>query len=129
MKIISQTKKKPSSSLISDDDFEPKGQIAALNKVIAESDTKILQLQKQLQTATKEMQDTTEVLNKLTNERDLYRTQIIEAKHSLKELKSQLKQNSARCQDQQEQVLFLENLSSKKDQEVSLFLRLNCDYN
>lgn len=65
-----------------------------------------------------EMLETTNVLNKLSDERDENVSQINELKQLLKELKGQLKQNNSRCQEQQEQVVFLENLSAKKDKEV-----------
>ncbi|KAI4458205.1 centrosomal protein [Holotrichia oblita] len=122
LKLLKQDSVKSKCSSINDDNYEPTGQITALNKIISEREDKIHELQKQLEVGAAEMHETTTVLNKLYGERDANLLQISELKQLLKELKKQLKQNNSRCQEQQEQVVFLENLSAKKDKELKEFL-------
>ncbi|GJQ81526.1 hypothetical protein Trydic_g4888 [Trypoxylus dichotomus] len=122
LKTLTQDKTQSTASSISNDDFEPKGQIATLNKIISDRETSIHQLQRQLEKATREMQETTSVLNKLSDDRNTYLTQMNESKELLKELKGQLKQCNIRAQEQQDQVIFLENLLAKKDKDLKAFL-------
>lgn len=104
-----------SKSLSTEDDLVAKSQIGSLNKLLSEKENKILKLQKRLQVA---IEETTVISHKLSSEKSSNLAHVTELQQSLKEMKSQIQQNNARYERQQEQITFLENLSAKKDRDV-----------
>lgn len=99
----------------------------AVKKALSERDKQLLDLKTQLQVATKEMEQSTDVIKKLKQERDDNKRKIEELNTSLKELKKQLNGMHERCQNLQNDISFQETTIREKDAEVSI-TRYNLTY-
>lgn len=87
-----------------------------------------MEVQIQLQIATKEMEENTEILRTLKEERDRDASRVKELNQTVKNLKKQLKSVHERCQNLQEEVVYVEKTVASKDAEVQIVhykIRLN----
>ncbi|XP_017769408.1 PREDICTED: LOW QUALITY PROTEIN: centrosomal protein of 290 kDa-like [Nicrophorus vespilloides] len=101
---------------------EDRDQIQALSKVLGERERKIKDLQNQLETATKEMLETTEAIENIGKERTGHVRSLEKMNAFNKELKKQLKTTHNRCQELQEEVKYQENLAEMRDMDLKEFI-------
>lgn len=79
-----------------------------------------MEVQTQLQVATKEMEESTAVIKKLTSDKQQNNKRIGELEEALKELKKKLKAAHERCQNLQEEITYAEKDATAKDEEVRI---------
>lgn len=97
---------------------------------MCERESQIEMLQRQLQDATKEMEETTETLKRIALERDTFEKKIGQLSNLNTDLKKQLQTLNDRCQQLQEELTFLERSYQIKSKDVRKHLRLytNCHF-
>ncbi|XP_018571875.1 centrosomal protein of 290 kDa [Anoplophora glabripennis] len=106
-----------SLSSLPNDEIE-KSQVNALQRSLSEREKQLMEVQIQLQVATKEMEENTEILRNLKEERDKDVNKLKELYQTVKNLKKQLKAVHERCQNLQEEVTYAEKTSASKDAEL-----------
>ncbi|KAJ8934432.1 hypothetical protein NQ318_017133 [Aromia moschata] len=118
---VHQTSVNSSLSSLPKDDGDA-SHVNALQKILSEREEKLLEVQAQLQLATREMIESTEVLRRLKKERDEDAKKIKELNDNLDESRRQLKAVHGRCRALQEEVSFAEKTASTKDKELKEIL-------
>lgn len=116
---------KPNSSSSSSSISAPEynlSEIAILTKVLSEREEKIIELQEQLQTATKEMQESTRLIEKLTADRNAGSLKTKETFHLIKDLKKQLKTAYNRSQETQSNLTLAETIAKERESDVGAIL-------
>lgn len=117
-KLTTETKTPP--ALSSSTNKAPKAEYTAnLNKILCEREAQIEMLQKQLQGATKEMEETTDILNRISHEKGAFEKRAKQLGVLNADLKEQLKVLNERCQQLQDEIAFLEESYQIKDKDVS----------
>lgn len=114
-KLQAQQKAAPSSSA----SLEELPPAANLNEILCEKDAQIENLRRQLQDATKEMEETTSTLKRIAEEREKHEKAGAQLNGFNKDLKKQLKSAHERCKDLQDEVGFLEKGFAEKHSEVT----------
>lgn len=90
-----------------------------LNRILSERDAQIEMLQKQLQDATKEMEETTDTLKRIALEKDRHEKKINQLSELNVDLKKQLNSVNEKCQQLQDDVAYLEKCYQTKNKDVS----------
>lgn len=90
-----------------------------LNRILNERDAQIEMLQRQLLDATKEMEKTTDTLERIALERDTYERRVNQYNELNADLKKQLSNVNEKCQQLQDDVAFLEKGYQTKSKDVS----------
>jgi chromosome segregation ATPase len=91
-----------------------------LNKVLVERERQLLEVKTQLQEAVKEMEEATELIQKMKTDKNDDDRKIVDLLESTRELKKQLNVTHERCQDLQEELTCAEKLIEKKDNDVGV---------
>lgn len=116
---ISKTRSASSTSSIEEPlEFEY-AQVSALNKTLKDRESKILELQEQLITATNEINETTDVIQSLTIERNTDVIKLKEQESLIKELQNQIKSTISHWKDLEENISHLQKKCDSKDKDVS----------
>lgn len=98
-----------------------KSEINILTKIINEREEKILELQEQLQTATKDIEENTKTIENLMHIKNSTDTKIKELNLLVKDLKKQNKGTHNRCQEIQNNLKYAEKLIRENEENVSYF--------
>lgn len=115
----------PSTSSISSsiqEDYNKSETTNALTKMINERDEKILQLQEELQTATNDIRENTEMIESLVESKKKNEDKIENLALLIKDLKKQLKMAHARSKDLQNKLNLAEKLYVDQDEKVKHIL-------
>lgn len=112
-----------SSSTIISEQYDI-NQVNALTKVINEREEKIVELQEQLQTATKDIEENTKAIENLIHIKNINDGKIKELSVLIKDLKKQLKASHNRCQDIQSKLKYAEKLIKDQEGKVLIFILL-----
>lgn len=96
-----------------------KSEINVLTKVINEREEKILELQEQLQIATKDIEENTKVIENLMQIKTSNDSKIKELSLLVKDLKKQLKASHNRSQEIQNNLQYAEKLIKENEDNVS----------
>ncbi|KAH0821762.1 hypothetical protein GEV33_001029 [Tenebrio molitor] len=110
------------SSLSSLPQDKEQTQISTLNKVLVEREKQLLEVKTQLQEAVKEMEEATELIQKMKTDKNDDDRKIVDLLESTRELKKQLNVTHERCQDLQEELTCAEKLIEKKDNDIKEIL-------
>lgn len=101
------------------DDHE-RSHVNALTKVINERESQLLELQTQLQQATKDIEKNTELLKEMRVEKARCEEKMVQLEENVSEMRKQLKAAHERSQDLQDEVVFVEKIASSRETDVSL---------
>ncbi|KAJ8968110.1 hypothetical protein NQ314_002465 [Rhamnusium bicolor] len=118
---VHQTSVHSSLSSLPNDEME-RSQINALQRILSERENQLIEVQTQLQIATREMEESTEIMKKLKFEREQDANKIKEFNESVKDLKKQVKGAHQRCQNLQEEVAYAEKCAASKEEELKIIL-------
>lgn len=113
------TKHTPSDSTSIISEEYDKSEINILTKVINEREEKILELQDQLQTATKDIEENTKEIEILIQNQHLKELKMKELSQLVKDLKKQLKTSHNRSQEIQNNLIYAEKLIQENEENVS----------
>lgn len=93
--------------------------ITALNKALVEREDQLMEVQKRLQSAVEEMEESTHVIKHLSGEKSLYKRKLFELAVMVKNLKAQLREAHERSQGLQEAVKHVDRVVEEKTKDVS----------
>lgn len=100
------------------DEKETTSHVGALQKIISDRDKQLADVKTQLQVATKEMEQSTQLIKSLKEQKESNKQKIETLEVTVKELKKQLSSVHERCQNLQTEVSFNEKTIREKDIEV-----------
>lgn len=92
--------------------------INALQRLLSEREKQLVDVKTQLQVATKEIEESTEIIRKLKSDKETSQKKIDELESTSKECKNQLKTVYERCKNLQNELTFAEKHASEKTEEV-----------
>ncbi|CAH1173755.1 unnamed protein product [Phaedon cochleariae] len=96
--------------------------MSALQRVLDEREKQLLEVQTQLQIATKDIKEMTDIMKKFKNEKDSDSRTMERLEQNMVEIKKQLSTAHERCQKMQDEVDFAEKISRSKDEELNKIL-------
>ncbi|XP_056644391.1 centrosomal protein of 290 kDa [Diorhabda sublineata] len=107
-----------SLSSLPKDDPEP-SQLAALQRALHDREQQLLEMQVQLRTATKEMEESTTLLSRLKKQKELEHERVLELEANGAEMKNQLKTTHDRCQKLHDNLVLAEETIRIKNEELN----------
>lgn len=91
-----------------------------LKKIVNQREEQVMNLQNQLQIATKEIEQSTAIMKKMKAEKEIDINKIQEMESNIDEMKKKMDTVHERCQKFQDEIIFAENTAMKKEEEVSI---------